>query len=114
MQSFRWRRPGRPPLPPRGAQGAAATHLQPELLAHPRILAPQQPLARLNRNPARQAPGLAAGPAEPRARPGRPAESRPCQHLGGGGASFEAVARPCRDLRGEAHGAGLTWEAPTV
>lgn len=73
MQSFRWRLPGRLPLPPRGAQGAAATPLQPELLAHPRVLAPQQPLTRLDRNPARQVRGL---PLRARSGPRRAARAR--------------------------------------
>lgn len=46
-----------------------------------------------------------------RAHLGRLAESRPSQHLGEGKASREAVERPCGDRSGDAHGAGLTWEA---
>lgn len=49
-----------------------------------------------------------------RAHLGRLAESRPSQHLGEGKASREAVERPCGDRSGDAHGAGLTWEAPTA
>lgn len=121
MQSFRWRRPGRPPLS-RGALGEPPRRLgsRRELPAHPRVPAPQRPLTPPSRNPARQAgrlhppphpPGLAAGPAEPRAPAPAPRAPR----------ALATLPTPSRQLRGpvatedgEGHGAGLTRDALTA
>ena len=81
-----------------------------ELSPPPTPPPPPQPLRPLNRNPARQArgtrppSGLAAGPAKPRARVRGILRRADLPNT-------LADARPCRDTRGEAHGAGLTWGA---
>lgn len=85
MQSFRWRRLGRPPLPggapgeppDRARQSLPSTHRQSEQLAHPQATAPPSiPLTPLNSNPAPQARGLPLrvrrGPSRAALTPGTP------------------------------------------